>query len=303
MKDPIIEAHHLVKSYPLPKGGDVTIVDGFNFKMQKGDFASIIGHSGCGKTTVLMMLAGLLNKTSGGIAVDGHEVEGASPERAVVFQAPCLLPWMTALGNVMLGVKRVFAHASKKKREDIAKYYLNLVGLGNSMYKYPIELSGGMQQRVGIARAFAVKPKMILLDEPFGRLDSLTRMELQDTLKEILLANDMTAMMVTHDVDEAIYLSDKIVMMTNGPNAKVGNVLEIEMEKNRVRKEVLAHQHYYFYREQLLGFLQEQEHLKEKRDDIQLPIKKAPKSQTTDKSFKPKQWVNNIVSSITSFNY
>lgn len=300
MEDPIIEAHELVKAYPLPTGGEVVIVDGFSLQMQQGDFVSIIGHSGCGKTTVLMMLAGLLEKSRGGIVVDGHEVEGASPERSVVFQAPCLLPWMTALGNVMLGVKRVYPHAHKRERQQLAEYYLSLVGLADSMHKYPKELSGGMQQRVGIARAIAVKPKMILLDEPFGRLDSLTRMELQDTLKEILIENNMTAMMVTHDVDEAIYLSDKIVMMTNGPNAKVGEILEVEMAKDRVRKEVLEHEHYYFYREKLLGFLQEQEHLKEQKQDVKLPLKKSPEAQN-NKGFNlnPKNLITQMTSKLS----
>jgi len=263
---PILETHNLIKAYPLPKGGEVVIVDGFSMKIEKGEFISLIGHSGCGKTTVLMMVAGLLEKTRGGIMVDGSEVEGASPDRAVVFQAPCLLPWMTALGNVMLGANRVFPQASRKQKREICEYYLNMVGLGNAMHKYPNELSGGMQQRVGIARAFAVKPKMVLLDEPFGRLDSLTRMELQDTLMGILSESKMTCMMVTHDVDEAIYLSDKIVMMTNGPKAKIGNIMEIEFDRPRIRKEVIEHPEYYHYREQLLTFLQEQEHLKEKKN-------------------------------------
>jgi nitrate/nitrite transport system ATP-binding protein len=276
---PILETHNLVKAYPLPKGGEVVIVDGFSMKIEEGEFISIIGHSGCGKTTVLMMIAGLLEKSRGGIAVDGSEVEGASPDRAVVFQAPCLLPWMTALGNVMLGANRVFPHASQKEKREVCEYYLNTVGLGDSMHKYPKELSGGMQQRVGIARAFAVKPKMILLDEPFGRLDSLTRMELQDTLMDILSENKMTCMMVTHDVDEAIYLSDNIVMMTNGPNAKIGHILDVEIERPRIRKDVIEHPEYYQYRERLLTFLQEQEHLKEKKPDnkiIQFPSQISP---------------------------
>jgi nitrate/nitrite transport system ATP-binding protein len=274
MKDCYIEMHNLVKAYPLPMGGEAVIVDGFNLKMTEGEFVSIIGHSGCGKTTVLMMTAGLLDKSRGSVAVDGSEVMGPGPDRAVVFQSPCLLPWMTALGNVMLGAKRVYPHANPKEIRELCEYYLNLVGLGDSIHKYPKELSGGMQQRVGIARALAVKPKMILLDEPFGRLDSLTRMELQDTLRDILRENHMTAMMVTHDVDEAIYLSDRIVMMTNGPKAKIGEIMEVEIQKNISRKSVLEHNRYYEYRERLLSFLEEQEHLKEnskKNKIIKLP--------------------------------
>jgi nitrate/nitrite transport system ATP-binding protein len=263
-QDPVIETHQLIKGYPLPNGGEIVIVDGFNLKMQQGEFISIIGHSGCGKTTVLMMIAGLLEKTRGSIIVDGKEVQGPGPERAVVFQSPCLLPWMTAYGNVMLGVRRVFPNAAEIDRVQLVEYYLNIVGLGDSMHKYPKELSGGMQQRVGIARAMALKPKMVLLDEPFGRLDSLTRMELQDTLMELLAEEKMTAMMVTHDVDEAIYLSDHIVMMTNGPKAKVGNILEVDIPHQLTRHDVINHPSYYGYREQLLTFLEEQEQLKEK---------------------------------------
>ena len=279
MKDCYIEMHNLVKAYPLPMGGESVIVDGFNLKMNEGEFISIIGHSGCGKTTVLMMTAGLLDKSRGSVSVDGSEVAGPGPDRAVVFQSPCLLPWMTALGNVMLGAKRVFPHASAGEIKDICEYYLSVVGLGQSFHKYPRELSGGMQQRVGIARAFAVKPKMILLDEPFGRLDSLTRMELQDTLREILRESNMTAMMVTHDVDEAIYLSDRIVMMTNGPKAKIGEIMEIGIDKDLARKKVLEHPNYYEYRERLLSFLEEQEHLKDvakKNKIIKLPQVELP---------------------------
>lgn len=266
-QDPVIETHDLIKAYPLPKGGEVVIVDGFRMKMNRGEFISIIGHSGCGKTTVLMMIAGLLEKTRGSVIVEGAEVVGPGPERAVVFQAPCLLPWMSALGNVMLGVKRVYPAATSAERHQLCEYYLSLVGLADSMQKYPSELSGGMQQRVGIARALALKPSLILLDEPFGRLDSLTRMELQDTLMEVLASQNMTAMMVTHDVDEAIYLSDKIVMMTNGPNAKVGEIMEIGIDRPRIRKDVIVHSEYYSYRERLLTFLEEQEKLKEKKKD------------------------------------
>ena len=176
MNNRYIELYRLVKAYPNPYGDDVKVVDGFNLILKKGEVVSVIGHSGCGKSTVLTMIAGLNSISSGSVVVAGREIVGAGPDRAVVFQAPCLLPWMNSLQNVKLGVDRVYPHASKKERIEICQYYLSIVGLADSMYKYPREMSGGMQQRVGIARALALKPKMLLLDEPFGRLDSLTRM-------------------------------------------------------------------------------------------------------------------------------
>lgn len=262
-----VELINLGKSYPLGNGQDAVIVKGFDLNMTKGEFVSIIGHSGCGKTTVLSMTVGLLDKTDGNVVLDGIEVDGPGPDRGIVFQAPCLLPWMTAFQNVMLGVKQVFPHATSQQRKDIVNYNLNLVGLYNARDKYPRELSGGMQQRVGIARAFALKPKMLLLDEPFGRLDSLTRMELQETLLDLLQQFDMTAMMVTHDVDEAMFLSDRIVMMTNGPAAKVGQILELPFERPRNRKQVLEDPRYYQLRAELIAFLEEQELPKIVKDD------------------------------------
>lgn len=262
-----VELINLGKSYPLGNGQDAVIVKGFDLTMTKGEFVSIIGHSGCGKTTVLSMTVGLLDKTDGNVVLDGIEVDGPGPDRGIVFQAPCLLPWMTAFQNVMLGVKQVFPHATSQQRKDIVNYNLNLVGLYNARDKYPRELSGGMQQRVGIARAFALKPKMLLLDEPFGRLDSLTRMELQETLLDLLQQFDMTAMMVTHDVDEAMFLSDRIVMMTNGPAAKVGQILELPFDNPRNRKQVLEDPRYYQLRAERIAFLEEQELPKIVNDD------------------------------------
>jgi len=200
-----VEIFNLVKAYPNPYGDPIRVVDGFELRIKKGEIISIIGHSGCGKSTVLTMVAGLNEVTHGSIAVDSREISGPGPDRAVVFQSPCLLPWMTALNNVMLGVRKVYPHGTEQQRREICEYYLSAVGLGNSMDKLPGEMSGGMQQRVGIARAIALKPKMLLLDEPFGRLDSLTRMELQDVVLEILDREKITTMVITHDVDEAIY--------------------------------------------------------------------------------------------------
>ncbi|MEM1062723.1 MAG: ABC transporter ATP-binding protein [Planctomycetota bacterium] len=259
-----VEITGLNKTYPTPNGGKAVIVDGFEVEIGEGEFIAIIGHSGCGKTTVLQMVAGLNPKTFGTISVAGREVSGPGPDRGVVFQAPCLLPWFTTLGNVMLGVDRVYPDASKKDRKELAEYFLDLVGLGDAIHKWPKELSQGMQQRVGIARALALQPKMLLLDEPFGMLDSLTRMELQDILLGLLQRLKITTMMVTHDVDEALYLSDRIVMMTNGPAAKVGQILPIPFERPRDRDSVLGHESYYDLRESLLDFLEEQDEKKGK---------------------------------------
>ena len=243
------------KVYPTPKG-PLTVVDGFDLKMKQGEFISLIGHSGCGKSTVLSMIAGLNEITSGGIVLDGHEVDGAGPDRAVVFQAPSLMPWLSARDNVGLGVDKVYPHASASERSDIVEYYLARVGLADAMDKLGADLSNGMKQRVGIARAFALSPKLLLLDEPFGMLDSLTRWELQDVLMEVWQRTKVTAICVTHDVDEAILLADRVVMMSNGPNARIGNIMEVDLPRPRSRKELLEHPDYYAYREELLDFLE-----------------------------------------------
>ena len=254
--DRFVEFSQLVKVYPTPKGPQ-TVVDGFDLKIRKGEFISIIGHSGCGKSTVLSMLAGLTDVTEGVIVLDGREVASAGPDRGLVFQAPSLVPWLSAFDNVMLGVERVFPHASKAARRDTVAYYLNRVGLGASMHKAAGELSNGMKQRVGIARAFALNPKMLLLDEPFGMLDSLTRWDLQEVLMEVWARSRVTAMMVTHDVDEAILLADRVVMMTNGPRAKIGKVMDVPLPRPRSREALLAHPQYYALREALIGFLED----------------------------------------------
>ncbi len=263
-----VEIANLTKAYPNPFGRDIEVVKDFNMILHKGEIVSVIGHSGCGKSTVLTMVAGLNPISSGSLAVEGREVSGPGPDRAVVFQSPCLLPWMTTLENVMLGVKQVYPHGSKKERKQICEYYLNLVGLGDSMKKYPGEMSGGMQQRVGVARAIALKPQMLLLDEPFGRLDSLTRMDLQDVILDILDREKITTMVITHDVDEAIYMADRICMMTNGPEASVGQILEVPFSRPRVRSDVLDHPNYYDFRFALISFLEKQEHSKEAHDQM-----------------------------------
>ncbi|MEO1406630.1 MAG: nitrate ABC transporter ATP-binding protein, partial [Pseudomonadota bacterium] len=253
-----LEYSDTCKVYPTPKG-PLTVVEGFDIKIKKGEFVSIIGHSGCGKSTVLTMTAGLNEVSRGGIILDNREVAAAGPDRAVVFQAPSLFPWLTAKENVALGVDRVYPDASQPERQEIVEYYLEKVGLGDAMNKAAMDLSNGMKQRVGIARAFALSPKLLLLDEPFGMLDSLTRWELQEVLMEVWHRTKVTAACVTHDVDEAILLADRVIMMTNGPNARIGKVMEVDIPRPRTRKALLEHPDYYRYREEVHQFLKDYE--------------------------------------------
>ena len=250
-----VEFFRTTKTYPTPKG-PLTVVDAFDLRMEKGEFVSLIGHSGCGKSTVLSMAAGLNEVTSGGIVLDGREVTAAGPDRAVVFQAPSLFPWLSAEANVALGVDRVYPHATRAERAEIVAYYLARVGLAAHGTKLAKDLSNGMKQRVGIARAFALNPKLLLLDEPFGMLDSLTRWELQALLMEVWARTKVTAICVTHDVDEAILLADRVVMMTNGPRAKVGRIMQVDLPRPRTRQALLEHPDYYRYRQELLDFLE-----------------------------------------------
>ncbi|HET6151164.1 MAG TPA: ABC transporter ATP-binding protein [Polyangia bacterium] len=251
-----LEISRLTKSYPTPAGTAVIVQD-FDLGLHKGEFVSLIGHSGCGKSTVLSIAAGLSDVTLGGVILEGREITGPGPDRGVVFQAPCLLPWMTALDNVLLGVNQVFPQATRAHRHEIATRYLTLCGLADSLHKKPGELSAGMCQRVGIARAFALNPKVLLLDEPFGMLDSLTRFELQQVLIDLWSADQKTALMVTHDVDEALFLSDRVAMMTSGPAARLGGVLDIPFPRPRQRAAVLEHPDYYPLRDRLIGFLED----------------------------------------------
>lgn len=249
----------LHKIYPTPKG-PLTVVEDFDLKVNKGEFISLIGHSGCGKSTVLTMAAGLNPISKGAIRLDGWNVEGADPERAVVFQSPNLFPWLTAKENVAIGVNKVYPRASQAERQDVIEYYLERVGLAESMNKQAASMSNGMKQRVGIARAFALSPKLLLLDEPFGMLDSLTRWELQEVLMEVWSRTKVTAICVTHDVDEAILLADRVVMMTNGPQATIGKITDVKLPRPRTRKALLEHPDYYNYRAEVLDFLEEYEH-------------------------------------------
>ena len=254
-----LEFYKLGKVYPTPKG-PLTVVQDFNLLMDKGEFISLIGHSGCGKSTVLTMAAGLNPISKGAIVLDNREVDAAGPDKAVVFQAPSLMPWLTARQNVALGVERVYPHAAKAERREIVDYYLDRVGLADAKDKLAAEMSNGMRQRVGIARAFALSPRLLLLDEPFGMLDSLTRWDLQDVLVEVWNRTKVTAVLVTHDVDEAILLADRVVMMTNGPNATIGKVLKVDLPRPRDRMALLKDPQFYAYRQEVLHFLAEYDH-------------------------------------------
>jgi nitrate/nitrite transport system ATP-binding protein len=264
-RDPALDARYLEfsrlsKSFLDPEGKPIAVVENFDLQIKKGELVCLIGHSGCGKSTVLSIAAGLSNATLGGVLLDGREVTVPGPDRGVVFQSPCLLPWLTAAGNVMLGVAEVFAELPARRRKEIVEHYLGLVGLEDARHKRPNELSAGMRQRVGIARAFALQPKVLLLDEPFGMLDSLTRFELQQVLVELQGRDRKTALMVTHDVDEALFLSDRVAMMTSGPRARLGGILQIPFPRPRDRAALMDQPHYYELREALLGFLSSQQH-------------------------------------------
>jgi nitrate/nitrite transport system ATP-binding protein len=257
--DKYVEFYNVHKVFPTARG-PLTVVEGFQLDIKRGECVSLIGHSGCGKSTALSMCAGLTDVTDGSIVLDDREVTSAGPDRGVVFQAPNLLSWLTARQNVALGVDRVYPHASRAERRDVVDYYLSRVGLGDSLDKLARDMSNGMRQRVGLARAFALSPKLLLLDEPFGMLDALTRWDLQEVLMDILKRTKITAICVTHDVDEAILVADRVIMMTNGPRARIGKVMQVDLPRPRTRKMLLEHPRYYAYREELLSFLEEYEH-------------------------------------------
>ena len=245
--------------FPTPKG-TFCALQNVDLKIKKGEFISLIGHSGCGKSTVLNIVAGLYQATTGGVVLNGKEVNEPGPERAVVFQNHSLLPWLTTYENVELGVKQIFK-GKKTKAEMRAwiEHNLELVHMTHAMHKRPDELSGGMKQRVGIARALAMEPQVLLMDEPFGALDALTRAHLQDSLMEIQNELGNTVIMITHDVDEAVLLSDRIVMMTNGPAATVGEILDVTLPRPRNRLELADNAEYNHYRSTVLRFLYEKQ--------------------------------------------
>ena len=240
--------------------GSFRALDNVNLKIDKGEFVSLIGHSGCGKSTVLNIIAGLHQATTGGVVLEGKEVNTPGPERAVVFQNHSLLPWLTAYQNVELAVRQVFkGKRSRAEMKDWIEHNLELVHMSHAMHKRPGEISGGMKQRVGIARALSMEPKVLLMDEPFGALDALTRAHLQDSLMEIQRDLNNTVIMITHDVDEAVLLSDRIVMMTNGPAATVGEILDVRLERPRNRIALADDAAYNHCRQQVLCFLYEKQ--------------------------------------------
>ena len=256
---PHLELTGVEMAFETAKGPFIAL-DNINLKIRKGEFVSLIGHSGCGKSTVLNIVAGLLQATRGGCVLDGHEVDAPGPERAVVFQNHALMPWLTVYENVELAVQQVFRKSmSKKERRDWILHNLELVNMAHAVDKRPGEISGGMAQRVGIARALAMKPTVLLMDEPFGALDALTRAHLQDSLMKIQQDLNSTVIMITHDVDEAVLLSDRIVMMTNGPAATIGEELQIELPRPRNRVTLANHPQYVDYRQSVLSFLYEKQ--------------------------------------------
>jgi len=259
MRDDYLDISHVSIEFPT-KGKPFKALDKVNLKIKQGEFVSLIGHSGCGKSTVLNIIAGLLRATEGGIVLEGKEVDEPGPDRAVVFQNHSLLPWLTVYQNVEIAVKQVFK-GKKNKREidEWIRHNLELVHMSHAWDKRPAEISGGMKQRVGIARALAMQPKVLLMDEPFGALDALTRAHLQDSLMEIQRDLKNTVVMITHDVDESVLLSDRIVMMTNGPEATIGEVLEIDLERPRNRVALADNKQYNHYRHEVLSFLYERQ--------------------------------------------
>src|SRR6202167_200066 len=255
MPEKFISIEGIAKSYPAPGGGTATVFKNFWFAMPRGEFACVIGHSGCGKTTVLNILAGLDLPSAGAVIVAGQEIEGPSLDRAVIFQSHALLPWRTVMGNVAYAVTSKWRGWDRAKVKAHAQKFIDLVGLTGSEHKRPSELSGGMKQRVGIARALSITPKIMLMDEPFSALDALTRGTLQDEVRRICLETGQTAFMITPDVDEAIYLADKIFLMTNGPGAVLAEIVENPLPKDRGRTDLHRHPYYYAVRNHIVDFL------------------------------------------------
>ena len=258
-----LKLDHIDKSFS--RGAQTTeVLRDVNLVIENGEYVSIIGHSGCGKSTLLNLIAGLSTVTNGGVLLEDREVNSPGPERAVVFQNHSLLPWLTVYENVALAVNKVFAgKKTRAERHDWIMHNLELVQMGHASDKRPSEISGGMKQRVGIARALAMQPKILLLDEPFGALDALTRAHLQDSIMQIHAQLGNTMIMITHDVDEAVLLSDRIVMMTNGPAATIGEVLPVRLPRPRKRLELVTDRAYIAAREAVLKFLYERHRLVE----------------------------------------
>ncbi|MEB3160782.1 MAG: nitrate ABC transporter ATP-binding protein [Synechocystis sp.] len=275
MSTTFIEIDHVDRIFPLPNGDRYIALKNIELKINQGEFISLIGHSGCGKSTLLNMISGLDKPTFGGVILEGREIEGPGPDRMVVFQNYSLLPWLTVRKNIALAVHRVLNHLPKAERQQVVEDSIDLVGLRRAANKLPGQLSGGMKQRVAIARALAIRPKVLLLDEPFGALDALTRGNLQERLMEIVQESKVTCIMVTHDVDEALLLSDRVVMLTTGPEAHIGQILEVPIPRPRHRLDVVNHPSYYSLRGEMVYFLNQQKRSNKIGKVGQAPMVKA----------------------------
>lgn len=256
-QDDFLVIENLVKAFPKPDGGRTVVLDNINFTIGAEEYISVIGHSGCGKSTMLRIIAGLDKPTAGRITLEGREIRKPGAERMMVFQNYALLPWLTVKENIKLAVDEVYKKATRAEKVDSINEHLAMVNLTEAADKYPDEISGGMKQRVGIARALITRPKMLLMDEPFGALDALTKRKLQAQVLEIWENHRQAAMMITHDVDEAIYMSDRIILMTNGPEANIGKILTVPFPHPRERQKILKSQEYYDLRNQALEFLEQ----------------------------------------------
>ncbi|MBD2386234.1 ABC transporter ATP-binding/substrate-binding protein [Cylindrospermum sp. FACHB-282] len=279
-----VEIDHVDRIFNLPDGGKYIALKNIEFKVRQGEFISLIGHSGCGKSTLLNIIAGLDRASVGGVTLEGREVKEPGPDRMVVFQNYSLLPWLTVRENIALAVDEVHKKQPKGERRGIVEEHIEMVGLRRAANKRPGELSGGMKQRVAIARALATRPKLLLLDEPFGALDALTRGNLQEQLMKICNENEITSVMVTHDVDEALLLSDRIIMLTNGPEAHIGQILEVPIPRPRQRLEVVNHPSYYDLRNEIIYFLNQQKQAKKRQLQLTAPTFISAKSLGLEKT-------------------